>query len=114
MQRPYALDGLVPQQASMDEDGDLHSVYVLPAPKLWEFRVWSGGKPDDVTTITRVVRKVRICIYLDKPAHRVATLVVPFNELGEEDHRGSVVFAGVYSIVGVLDRIGFAPMLPDN
>jgi hypothetical protein len=112
MRYSYVPTELFPLIVGVDNDGDTHALYDLPAPKRWALRVWVAG--DHYEIVEQDIYQVRVCIGLDGDTCQPYAIVVPIDDKGEEEPLSSLVYYGVRSMIGVLDKLGFIPMLPAN
>lgn len=111
MQYPYQFNELVPVSTSIDDDGDVHAIYNLPAPKGWIFHRYIEGI--EVSESVHSVTKVRICILANEFSIPTA-VVVPFDEQGQEVPLNSLHFDETASVIGIMYRMGYAPILSMN
>lgn len=112
MQYPYTISELKPLNICVDEDGTTHAVYNLPAPKRWQIRHLHGTLYSEPTKHT--VSRVRVAIGFDEFTRQPFAVAVPYDEYGQEHPFSSVHFMGACSLIAVLSRLGFEPILSTN
>ena len=115
MQYSYQLAAIKPVRVTVDEDGDTHAIYDLPVPKPWEFTYWIGEMENEVELQREVmVTRVRVVLWVDEETGEKQATVIPFDEWGDESPANWLTVHNASSLVSVLTRLGFAPLLPIN
>ena len=110
----YDLINLHPLSVTIDTDGDTHAVYEFPQPVRWQFRCYDTQR-NTVQSELHLVKKMRVCVFISAyPVCRPATVIVPFNEDGQESVAGSIVVQGFSSPVAAFRYLGFTVQLPAN